>query len=264
MTEAATRRTPGTPCWTSLMVHSLAATQDFYHALFDWEFTPGPQQLGAYVRAVRDGVPVAGLGELPPERQLPVSWMTYLASHDADETAEMIRACGGTVAVGPLDADEAGRMLIAADPEGAVFGVWQEEEHAVLRESGPPGTPVWHELTARESGAVAKFYQMVFGYEADGTRSASPPEPGEPGRRTLHLAGQPVCAIRSVGRALPRDRGAHWMTHFAVRDVDEAVRRVAELGGRVVEPPSDRATGRAALVTDREGAAFTVVRAAEV
>ncbi|GDY57222.1 hypothetical protein SVIO_078450 [Streptomyces violaceusniger] len=42
MTEAATRRTPGTPCWTSLMVHSLAATQDFYHSLFGWEFTPGP------------------------------------------------------------------------------------------------------------------------------------------------------------------------------------------------------------------------------
>ncbi|RNG18710.1 VOC family protein [Streptomyces botrytidirepellens] len=261
MTEAATRRTPGTPCWTSLMVHSLAATQDFYHALFDWEFTPGPQQLGAYVRAVRDGVPVAGLGELPPERQLPVSWMTYLASHDADETAEMIRACGGTVAVGPLDADEAGRMLIAADPEGAVFGVWQEEEHAALRESGAPGTPVWHELTARDSGAVAKFYQMVFGYEPDGTRSASSSEPGEPGRRTLHLAGRPVCAIRSADRSLPRDRGAHWMTHFAVRDVDEAVRRVGELGGRVVEPPSDRATGHAALVSDREGAAFTVVRA---
>lgn len=264
MTEAATRRTPGTPCWTSLMARSLAATQDFYHALFGWEFTPGPQQLGAYVRAVRDGKPVAGLGELPPDRHLPVSWMTYLASHDADETAEMIRACGGTVAVGPLDADDAGRMLIAADPEGAVFGVWQEDEHAALRETGAPGTPVWHELAARESGAVAKFYQMVFGYEPDGTQSAAPPDPGEPGRRTLHLAGRPVCAIRSVGHARLRDRGAHWMTHFAVADVDEAVRRVAELGGRVVEPPSDRATGRAALVMDPEGAAFTVVRAAGV
>src|ERR1044072_63975 len=177
MTEAATRRTPGTPCWTSLMVHSLSATQDFYHALFGWEFTPGPQQLGAYVRAVRDGLPVAGLGELPPERHLPVSWMTYLASNDADETAEMIRACGGTVAVGPLGAGEGGGVLTRADAEGAVFGVWEEDERSPAREVGAPGTPVWHELTARESGAVTKFYQMVFGYEPDGTESAPQPAP---------------------------------------------------------------------------------------
>lgn len=41
MTEA-TRHTPGTPCWVSLMVHGLEATQDFYGALFGWEFSPVP------------------------------------------------------------------------------------------------------------------------------------------------------------------------------------------------------------------------------
>ncbi|MGW5444053.1 VOC family protein [Streptomyces asiaticus] len=256
MTEAATRRTPGTPCWTSLMVHSLAATQDFYHSLFGWEFTPGPQQLGAYVRAVQGGRPVAGLSELPPERHLPVAWMTYLASDDADETAEMIRACGGTVAVGPLDAGEAGRMLIAADPEGAVFGVWQECTYAAA-EPGAPGTPVWHELLTRDGAGVLKFYKMVFGYQLE------PAAPEEPGCRTLRLDGRPVCAVQSVGDALPRDRGPYWMTHFAVDDVDETVRRVTALGGQVVRPPSRGASGHRATVRDPEGAAFTVVRRAE-
>ncbi|MER5957879.1 VOC family protein, partial [Streptomyces sp. NPDC001893] len=37
MTEAAARRAPGTPCWVSLMVHGMAATQEFYAALFGWE-----------------------------------------------------------------------------------------------------------------------------------------------------------------------------------------------------------------------------------
>ncbi|QKV92146.1 VOC family protein [Streptomyces sp. NA02950] len=257
MTEAATRRTPGTPCWTSLMVHDLAATQDFYHAVFGWEFTPGPQQLGAYVRAVQGARPVAGLGELPPERHLPVAWMTYLASDDTNETAEMIRACGGTVAVGPLDADEAGRMLLAADPEGAVFGVWQEVHQPETPAGGAPGTPVWHELMTRSATGVAKFYQMVFGYQPE------PTGPGDSGGHTLRLDGQPVCAIQSVGRALPRDRGPHWMTHFAVADVDEAVGRVAASGGQVVRPPSEGPAGRSATVTDPEGADFTVVRAAD-
>lgn len=39
MTEA-TRHTPGTPCWVSLMVHGLDRTQTFYGELFGWEFSP--------------------------------------------------------------------------------------------------------------------------------------------------------------------------------------------------------------------------------
>jgi len=67
------RHAPGTPCWVSLMVHGLAATQDFYGALFGWEFQPGPQQLGPYARALLDGYEVAGIGQLPPDRHLPIA-----------------------------------------------------------------------------------------------------------------------------------------------------------------------------------------------
>lgn len=95
MTEAAARRTPGTPCWVSLIVHSLCTTQEFYADLFGWEFVPGPDQLGPYVRALIDGKEVAGIGQLPPDRHLPVAWTTYLATDDADVTAEAIRSCGG-------------------------------------------------------------------------------------------------------------------------------------------------------------------------
>ncbi|MEU5609876.1 VOC family protein [Streptomyces sparsogenes] len=261
MTEAATRRTPGTPCWTSLMVHSLAATQDFYHALFGWEFTPGPQHLGPYVRARIGDLPVAGLGELPPERHLPVAWTMYLASDDADETAELIRACGGTVAVGPLDAGEAGRMALAADPEGATFGVWQAREHLGAEEIGAPGSPVWHELITRDS-SVSKFYDTVFGCDSEPWSGEGPgPAADDYGSdvMTLRVAGRPVAAVHGVGGALPRDRGPHWRTCFAVTDVDKAARQVAELGGHVVLPPRDGATGRTATVTDPEGAAFTLV-----
>ena len=86
MTEAATRRTPGAPCWVSLMAHGLAATQEFYGGLFGWEFRPGPSISGPYVRAVLDGREVAGIGELAPGRHLPVAWTTYLATDDADAT----------------------------------------------------------------------------------------------------------------------------------------------------------------------------------
>lgn len=255
MTEA-TRRTPGTPCWVSLMVHGLDATQEFYNALFGWEFVPGPQQLGPYVRALLDGREVAGIGQLPPDRHLPVAWTTYLATDDADETAETIRCCGGTVAVGPLDAGEAGRMAICSDPSGAVFGVWQAERHHGAAAAGTHGTPVWNELLTYETSTVGKFYRTVFRYDVEPVVSA------DFDFLTLRLDGRPVASLHGVGTGLPRDRGAHWMTYFEVGDADAAAGLVTELGGRLLRPPWDDATGRLALVADPEGAVFTIVHSA--
>ncbi|MCX4587926.1 VOC family protein [Streptomyces sp. NBC_01481] len=255
MTEA-TRHTPGTPCWVSLMVHGLDRTQTFYGELFGWEFSPGPQQLGPYVRALIDGKEVAGIGILPADRQLPIAWTPYLATDDADTTAETIRSCGGTVGVGPLDAEDAGRMAVVTDPAGAVFGIWQASAHGGTAVYGTHGTPVWNELLTVETSSVGKFYQAVFGYEVEAVVSA------DLDYVTLLLEGRPVASLHGVGHALPRNRGTHWMTYFEVEDPDEAAERVVGLGGHVVQPPREASSGRLAIVADPEGAVFTIVRSA--
>jgi uncharacterized protein len=255
MTEVPVRHQQGAPCWVSLLVRSLPMTQEFYTGLFGWEYQPGPKHFGPYVRAVLDGRLVAGIGESPKGRSLPVTWTTYLCSYDADTTTELIRHCGGTVAVGPLDADdEAGRMAIAADPAGASFGVWQPGTHPGVGVVGEPGALAWNELVTRDAKTVAEFYCTVFGH------AAAPAGPVEDDRLTLSVAGRPVAGIHGVGRALPRDRGAHWMTYFAVADVEAAVRRVVELGGQVVDEPADAGYGPQATVADPEGATFSIIR----
>ncbi|QGV78080.1 VOC family protein [Streptomyces ficellus] len=255
MTEA-TRRKPGTPCWVSLMVHRLDATQEFYGALFGWRFEPGPRQLGPYLRGLLDGKEVAGIGQLPADQDLPIAWTTYLATDDADETAEAIRCSGGTVAVGPLGAADAGRLAICSDPTGAVFGIWQAAAHLGTAVVGAPGTPAWNELLTQETEAVSKFYKTVFGYELDAG------DPAEKDLVTLKVDERPVASLYGIGSSLPRDRGAHWMTWFEVADTDEAARRVAGLGGRVLREPYDDPAGRLATVADPEGAVFTLVRSA--
>lgn len=276
MTEAAIRHRPGTPCWVSLMVHGLGPTRDFYGALFGWKFVsvPGPEPLSAYVRGVVDGREVAGIGQLPPERRLPLAWTTYLATDDADLTAEAIRGCGGTVGVGPLDTGVDGRVAIASDPAGAVFGIRQAQERAGTRGrsgnrtgtgavgagavGGPEpvahGTPVWNELVTHEAAWVGTFYRSVFGYELETA--------GRDGADvlTLRLDGRPVAALHGVGEGLGRVRGSHWMTYFEVDDTDAAALRVAELGGHVIDAPRQTAAGRVATVTDPGGAVFSLVR----
>ncbi|MER6748127.1 VOC family protein [Streptomyces fungicidicus] len=247
------RHTPGTPCWVSLMVHGPAATEEFYGALFGWEFRPGPRQLGPYVRALLDGREVAGMGVLPPDRDLPVAWTPYFASDDVDLTADAVRSCGGTIGVGPLDAADAGRLAVGLDPSGAVFGIWQPEASPGTAVTGVPGTPAWNELTTFEPARVAKFYETVFGYDEEPAPSA------DAGHVILRLDGRPVAGVHGVGGALPRERGPHWTTYFTVSDTDDAVDRVLRLGGRLLTPAHDTAHGRAALVADPEGARFAVV-----
>ncbi|MEU8772331.1 VOC family protein [Streptomyces sp. NPDC048606] len=260
MTEAAgiVRRPAGAPCWVSLMVHGLGSTEDFYADLFGWEYEPGPAQLGPYVRAFLDGREVAGIGEMPPDRHLPVSWTTYFATDDADVSAEAIRSCGGTVAVGPLDAGVVGRVAICSDPLGAIFGIWQTGPRRETHRYGAAGSPVWNELVTQDTTTVGKFYQHVFGHEA----VTHPGAGADFDYVTLRLEGRPVAAVHGVGRALPHDRGPHWMTYFEVADPDAAAARVGALGGRVVTPPHDGQGGRQATVADPEGAAFTVIRSA--
>ncbi|MER7488922.1 VOC family protein [Streptomyces sp. NPDC126497] len=251
---APARHAPGTPCWASLMVHGLETTGEFYEALFGWEFRPGPRQPGPYVRALLDGHEVAGVGVLPPDRDLPVAWTPYFASDDADLTAEAVRSCGGTVGVGPLDADDTGRLAIGSDPSGAVFGVRQAAAGPGAAVTGVPGTPAWNELTTFAAAGVATFYTTVFGYDEEPAAPSAGPD-----HVTLRLRGRPVAGVHGVGAALPRDRGPHWTTYFAVADADDAVERVRRLGGRVLAPARDGDHGRAALVADPEGARFAVV-----
>jgi predicted enzyme related to lactoylglutathione lyase len=247
------RHTPGSLCRVSLMARETAASRDFYGTLFGWEFQPGPLRTGSYAWALVDGHEVAGIGQLPPDRHLPVAWTPYFASADVDRTAETVRHSGGTVGVGPLDA-EAGRLAIASDPSGAVFGIWRGVTRPGTGITGVPGTPTWIELVTRDTESVVKFYKGVFGYEPEPTVSA------DPDHVVLRIDGRPVAGVHGVGNALPRDRGPHWLTYFEAAEVDDAVRRVTELGGRLLRAAHDSPYGRVATVADPEGAVFSLIR----
>ncbi len=151
-------------------------------------------------------------------------------------------------------ADEAGRLLIGSDPSGAVFGVWQAAAHLGTDVSGVPGAPVWNELLTFESAGVAKFYERVFGLEAERSLGDD--------AVTLRLGGRPVAGIRGIGSGLPRDRGPHWVTYFEVADAADAVRRLLDLGGRVLTPVTETPRGLLARAADPEGARFVLLQSA--
>ncbi|MTE21366.1 VOC family protein [Streptomyces sp. TRM43335] len=260
MSEAATRRAPGTPCWVSLLTGDPTTSRDFYRDLFGWEYQHEQGPTGPHFRAVLDGRDVACIRPMPKSRRCLPSWSPFLASDDADKTAETVRLCGGTVGVGPLGTEGTGRVAVASDPAGAPFGIWQDDTGGGAAADGGPGTVVWNELITYRTSAVEKFYRSVFDLdvehpERDGERAGSE----ESDYLTVTARGRIVGGIRGVGSALPRDRGAHWLVYVEVEDTDTVARRATELGGEVLVPPGDSPYGRTARLADREGVPFAVI-----
>ena len=244
----------GTPCWVDLGVTDIPTAQEFYGGLFGWDIQDTGPESGGYRMCEIDGQPVAGIGpKMDPN--MPTFWTTYLATEDADATAAKIKAAGGQVIVEPFDVMDVGRMAIAMDPGGAAFGIWQAKLHTGIRLANEPGSLIWSENMSRNYEANKAFYNTVFGYSygdigAEGMNYA-----------TLDLDGRSVGGIGEIGAEMPAEMPANWGTYFAVDDTDAAVAKVTELGGSVVAPAWDSPYGRMAVVSDNQGAVFSLMSA---
>ncbi len=244
---------PGTPCWVDLGVTDIPKAKAFYSALFGWDIQDGPPEAGGYSMCEIGGQQVAGIGS--SQGDMPIFWTTYLASADADKTAEAIKAAGGQVLMEPFDVMDAGRMFMAIDPGGAMFGVWQGKAHTGVQLANEPGSLTWSENMSRDYEANKAFYGAVFGYHFSDIGG------GDVQYATLDIDGRPVGGIGTVGSDQPADAPPppYWGTYFAVADTDAAVARAVELGGRVVAPAWDSPYGRMAVVADDQGAVFAVM-----
>jgi predicted enzyme related to lactoylglutathione lyase len=242
----------GTPCWVDLGVDDVAKATAFYGSLFGWDIQELPPEAGGYSMCMLGGRAAAGIGP-KMNAEMPTFWTTYIASDDADATAAKVTAAGGQVMMEPFDVMDVGRMFIAADPGGAMFGVWEARTHTGIRLANEPGSLIWSENMSRHFEANEAFYGAVFGYQfgdigAEGMQYA-----------TLDLDGRPVGGIGAIGADQPADLPASWSTYFGVADTDAAVARVTELGGSVVAPAWDSPYGRMAVVSDDQGAVFSVM-----
>lgn len=247
---------PGTPNWVDATSPNLDASVAFYRELFGWEAVDaaaGGGDAGGYQMFQLRGRFVAGIGPVQDDGA-PPSWSTYIASPDAWDTADAISAAGGTVVMDPFPIADAGRMLVATDPAGATFSVWEAGEHAGAGLVNEPGAFAWSELNTRDPEAAFAFYAEVFGWQARTT------EMGGGGSYTEFLLdGRSVAGGIDMRGRVPDDIPAHWLTYFAVDDTDAAVARVEELGGQVMVPATDIDPGRFAVVADEAGAFFAVI-----
>lgn len=246
-----TRDTPwpaGTPCWVDYGAPDMEAAKRFYTAILGWDYDAGAPEFGGYTTCLAKGLPAAGMGPQMDPSEAP-SWTTYFSTEDAEATVARITEAGGTVVVPPMEVGPMGTMVIALDPEGSLFGLWQSGEHTGERIFNEPGSVVWNEAAVEDPAAAQDFYAAVFGFtftEVDG---------GE-GYRTFATDEHPLGGLGGQTPGAP----SGWSTCFAVSSTDEAVEAVEKNGGKVTMPAEDTPFGRFAVVQDPWGAAFSVMQ----
>ncbi|MEU4613440.1 VOC family protein [Streptomyces umbrinus] len=270
----------GVPCWIDAQLPDVEAGKRFYGELFGWTFEPfdkteeptgpspgaprssaapgdpgspgslespapaayaGPSPYAGSVRAHLDGEPVAAL---VPKRdgRMPTVWTVYFATPDAEDLAERIREAGGQVITAPVPVGPYGTMALAADPESAVFGLWEGGTLPGFGRRHGPGSFSWVELYARDTAVADSFYTSLFHDALFG--------PG-----TTRDFGRVL-----VTEAFPAEMPPHFLVHFGVDDCEALLGTVVRLGGRVQTPPFDTSYGRVAVVTDNQGASFALLQ----
>ena len=242
---------PGVPCWADIQVRDVQAAQDFYSAVLGWSFTEPAEEFGGYVIAQVDGAAAAGIG---PQMGGPAAWTLYLATDDADKTAASIGEHGGTVVMPPGDVGASGRLAIAVDPTGAVFGLWQAGDHIGAGLVNAPGGVTWEDLRSPDPDTARTFYAAVFGHEFAAV-------PGAPGDYTTFSLPGDAGPRGGIGPLMGQGTSPHWLTYFGVADAVAAAGAAQRAGGAVEVPDFETPFGRMAVITDPDGAVFWVVEA---
>ena len=256
MTEVDRPYVQGTPCWLDLMAKDQRAAMDFYKNLFGWAGEPGPEEFGGYAMLTLRDKPVVGIGPAmapPGMPEPPHVWTTYLASDNAEATAKLIVEAGGTVLFPPMDVGDAGRMAIATDPTGAVFGFWQHKDFYGAVVVNEPNSLIWNDLKTRDVPGATAFYRDTFGIAVE-------PMEGAEGYFALNVDGRTVGGLQGIDAGFPADTPPHWMPWFYVDDVDATAAKAVSLGGSTPIPPQDSMPGRMAAIADPWGAVFSVLK----
>jgi len=115
---------PGTVIWNELITDNPAAVS-FYEQVLGVTTTTVDMGEDKYTMFEVGGQQVGGT--MPPQMAgVPNHWHVYFAVADADAAAAKIKQLGGSVVVEPFDT-LIGKMAVAADPQGAVFSLYQPQ-----------------------------------------------------------------------------------------------------------------------------------------
>jgi predicted enzyme related to lactoylglutathione lyase len=235
-----------------LLAVDLIGSADFYHRLFDWEFTGDfAAEEATLVRGDPDEgllVVVTGDGVLGQTFGRKGQWEVFFDVASVDETSERAWRHGGDVLHSPVAGLDGSRLAVIRDPTGAVFGVIEDipPGRAADATACDRGRLVGMELHTSLRDVAAEFYIEVFNWETS--------QDQDPSAVLFSRAGRPIAGL--VADPSPVLSHPTWIAYFGVPEISEACGAVEWLGGTVLAVTAGDGSRSAALVADPGGAVF--------
>lgn len=240
------------PCWIDVRTADLAGTQDFYSALFGWQFDDFSPECGGYYVALQQGAPVASVGSLVHEGDQG-AWTTFFATDDVQATVRRIWQAGGQVQVDPIVIPDVGFTALAQDPEGAEFGLWQGGAVNGMQLYDEPNTPVWSDLHTADVDQSATFYAQVLGFDL-----ARTPLLMTTSYRTFDVRGHKCGGMAEMSADSAMD-SAYWLPWVGVEDTDSAIVTARHLGAALIDESYDSVRGHWATLVDPFDATLAIM-----
>jgi predicted enzyme related to lactoylglutathione lyase len=244
----------GAFAWYELLTTDTHRARDFYVRVVGWRMQDAPAAAFSYTVLCAGAAEIGGLMELPPDALRSGAtprWVGYVAVDDIDARVERLQSLGGSVFVPPTDSN-IGRVSLVADPQTATFGMVSSLNRGTAAfESVEPGQVAWHELFAADGKKAFAFYRELLGWVA------APSENDRLDTYQLVTAGGDTRT--GIFSKLQRAPVPFWLYYFEVADIAEALARVKEAGGRVVQGPMEILGGVwIARCIDPQGAMFSL------
>ena len=116
----------GALCWADLSTPDPEAAGKFYSGLFGWEMMKDTDDSSGYLHIKRGEDFIGGI---PPVKHrqpgMPAHWLIYFQVASCDDSAAKAKGLGANFYVEPMTIEKVGRMAVVADPQGAVFALFQ-------------------------------------------------------------------------------------------------------------------------------------------
>jgi uncharacterized protein len=119
---------PGTLCWADLHTPDPARARQFYGDVFAWKFVEDTRSAppSGYLQIQNGDKFIGGIPHShPASANLPPHWLPYFQVSNCDATAAQAKVLGASLPREPFTMEGIGRIAVLADPQGAVFAIYQ-------------------------------------------------------------------------------------------------------------------------------------------